>query len=111
MRLAKRTAFRKDEGHYCGYDNPIEPEMWVGGIVDLKSILCLSRRDAALDVLCKPEQLRAFSWSLDPSTKKLTNALSDWLVRFSGVECPDGIVYITEAMASCAFHGKSHSGW
>ena len=51
MRLAARAAFRKGEGHYCGYDNPVVPGMWVGGIVGLKAILGLRRRDAALDVL------------------------------------------------------------
>ena len=47
MRLAARAAFRKGEGHYCGYDNPVVPGMWVGGIVGLKAILGLRRRDAA----------------------------------------------------------------
>ena len=39
MRLAARAAFRKGEGHYCGYGNPVEPGMWAGGIVGLKAIL------------------------------------------------------------------------
>ena len=27
MRLAARAAFRKGEGRYCGYSNPVEPGM------------------------------------------------------------------------------------
>ena len=96
MRLAARAAFRKGEGHYCGYDNPVEPGMWVGGIVGLKAILGRRRRDSALDELQKLERLGFLSWTLDPSTKRLSYTLSDWLVRFSGAECPDGAVYTTE---------------
>lgn len=96
MRLAARAAFRKGEGHYCGHSNPVEPGMWVGGIVGLKAILGIKRRNAALEALRKLEQLGFLSWSLDPSTKRLSYTLSDWLVRFSGAECPDGVVYTTE---------------
>ncbi len=96
MRLAARAAFRKGEGHYCGYDNPVEPGMWVGGIVGLKAILGLRRRDAALNALQQLEQFGFLSWTLDPATKKLSYSLSDWLVRFSGAECPDGAIYTTE---------------
>lgn len=100
MRLAARAAFRKGEGRYCGYDNPVEPGMWVGGIVGLKAILGIRRREAALDALRRLEQLGFLSWMLDPSTKKLSYTLSDWLVRFCGAECPDGAVYTTEG---CGF--------
>ena len=37
MRLASRAAFRKGEGHSCGYSNPAEPGMRVGGIVGFKA--------------------------------------------------------------------------
>ena len=70
--------------------------MWVGGIVGLKSILGIRRRDAALDVLQCLTEFGFLSWSLDPSTKKLGYILSDWLVHFSGAECPVGAVYTTE---------------
>ena len=53
MRLAARAAFRKGEGHYCGYDNPVLPGMWVGGIVGLKSILGIP----TLWQRCKPEMM------------------------------------------------------
>ena len=96
MRLAARAAFRKGEGHYCGYDNPVEPGMWVGGIVGLTAILGVRRRDVALNTMRQLERLGFLSWELDPSTKKLSYSLSDWLVRLSGPECPDGAVYTTE---------------
>ena len=96
MRLAAQAAFRKGEGHYCGYCNPVEPGQWCGGIVGLKAILGVRRRDAALDMMRKLESLGFLSWSLDPTTKKLSYTLSDWLVRFCGAECPDGAVYTTE---------------
>ena len=96
MRLATRAAFRKGEGRYGGYNNPVEPGMWVGGIVGLKAILGVRKRDAALEVLRALEDLGFLSWTLDPSTKKLSYTLSDWLVRFSGAECPDGAVCTTE---------------
>ena len=39
LKLASRAAFRKGTSTYCGYENAVEPGMWVGGIVGLKSIL------------------------------------------------------------------------
>ena len=38
-RLAARAAYRKGVGLYCGFKNPVEPGMWAGGVVGLKSIL------------------------------------------------------------------------
>ena len=70
--------------------------MWVGGIVGLKAILGLKRREAALEVLRALEDLGFLSWTLDPSTKKLSYTLSDWLARFSGAACPDGAACATE---------------
>ena len=32
-RLATRVAFRKGIAHYCGFENPVQPGMWSGGIV------------------------------------------------------------------------------
>nr|MCR5173844.1 hypothetical protein [Oscillospiraceae bacterium] len=58
--------------------------------------LGLRRRDAALNALHQLEQFGFLSWTLDPATKKLSYSLSDWLVRFSGANCPDGAVYTTE---------------
>ena len=33
IRLVTRAAFRKGMAHYCGFENPVEPGMWAGGIV------------------------------------------------------------------------------
>ena len=33
LKLASRAAFRKGISAYCGYENAVEPGMWVGGIV------------------------------------------------------------------------------
>ena len=33
------AAFRKGVASYCGYENAVEPGMWAGGVVGLKSIL------------------------------------------------------------------------
>ena len=31
LKLASRAAFRKGTSTYCGYENAVEPGMWVGG--------------------------------------------------------------------------------
>ena len=33
LKLVSRAAFRKGISAYCGYENAVEPGMWVGGIV------------------------------------------------------------------------------
>ena len=50
-RLAARAAYRKGVGLYCGFENPVEPGMWAGGVVGLKSILGIKSRNAALETL------------------------------------------------------------
>ena len=42
-KLASKAAFRKGYGVYCGFRNPVEPGMWAGDIVGLKSILGVTR--------------------------------------------------------------------
>ena len=49
--LAARAAFRKGIVSYCGHRNPAEPGTWAGGIVGLKSILGVKKREQALDIL------------------------------------------------------------
>ncbi len=44
MKLSSRAAFRKGTASYCGYENPVEPGMWAGGVVGLKSILGVKSR-------------------------------------------------------------------
>ena len=50
-RLAAKAAFRKGRGLYCGHWNQVTPGMWSGGIVGLKSILGVKRRNQALEIM------------------------------------------------------------
>ena len=70
-RLAARAAYRKGVGLYCGFENPVEPGMWAGGVVGLKSILGTKSRKAALEALEQLQKLGYLSYSLDSTTKKL----------------------------------------
>ncbi len=51
-------------------------------------------------------ELGFLSWSLAPSAKKLTYTLSGWFARFSGAECPDGVVYTSEGHGFVCFTGN-----
>ena len=56
MKLASRAAFRKGVAFYCGYENTVEPGMWAGGVVGLKSVLGVRSRTKALEALDKLAQ-------------------------------------------------------
>ena len=71
-RLASRAAFRKGNGLYCGHRNPVVPGMWTGGIVGLKSILGVKRRQQALKIMCELESMGYLTFDLDLRTKKLS---------------------------------------
>ena len=94
-KLAARAAFRKGEALYCGHRNPVEPGMWSGGIVGLKSILRAHSRSEALKTMEELNSLGFISYTLEPKTKKLTYQLVDWVVECSGAECIDRAVYAT----------------
>ncbi len=96
MRLASRAAFRKGVASYCGYENAVEPGMWAGGVVGLKSILGVRSRAKALETLDKLAQLGYLTYELDKETKKLTYQITDWVVKCSGKECSGGAVYTTD---------------
>ena len=83
-RLAARAAYRKGVGLYCGFENPVEPGMWAGGVVGLKSILGTRSRKAALEILERLQVLGYLSYSLDPTTKKLEYTLLDWVCTCTG---------------------------
>lgn len=51
IRLVTRAVFRKGTAHYYGYNNPVLPGMWTGGIVGVKSILGIKRRRKAFEIL------------------------------------------------------------
>lgn len=95
-RLAARAAYRKGVGLYCGFENPVEPGMWAGGVVGLKSILGTRSRKAALETLDRLQRLGFLSYSLDPSTKKLEYTLLDWVAVCSGGACLGQGVYAYE---------------
>ena len=95
-RLAARAAYRKGVGLYCGFENPVEPGMWAGGVVGLKSILGTKSRKAALETLEQLRELGYVSYSLDPSTKKLEYTLLDWVAVCSGEACLGQGIYAYE---------------
>ena len=95
-KLASRAAFRKGNATYCGHINPVTPGMWAGGIVGLKSILGVKSRAAALEVMNKLAACGFVKYHIDPSTRKLTYEINDWVIKCSGAECMEGTVYTTE---------------
>ena len=83
-RLAARAAYRKGVGRYCGFENSVEPGMWAGGVVGLKSILGTRSRKAALETLEQLRELGYLSYSLDSTTKQLEYRLLDWVCTCTG---------------------------
>lgn len=75
LRLASRAAFRKGWSIYCGHQNPVEPGMWAGGIVGIKSITGIRSRQKALT----PVRRGNCSFSLEvpnpPSTPQIIDCL------------------------------------
>ena len=95
LRLAARAAYREGTATYCGYRNAVEPGMWVGGVVGLKSILGVKRRQKALQIMDELQMLGYITYTLEQETKILTYRITDWVIKCSGAECPDGSVYTT----------------
>ena len=96
-RLASRAAFRNGKASYCGHINNVSAGSWVGGIVGLKSILGIKRRQKALEVMDCLEELEYISYSLDEKTKKLTYRVTDWVTNCSGEPCMGReAIYATE---------------
>ena len=94
-RLAARAAFRKGVASYCGYENPVEPGMWSGGVVGLKSILGVKKRERALEILEQLSSHGYLSYELNSETKQLTYRITDWEMDHCGSECESGNVYTT----------------
>ena len=95
-KLASHAAFRQGNGYYCGHSNPVTPGMWAGGIVGLKSILGVRRRSEALQIMQELQELGYISFKLNPTTKKLTYEITDWVVKHCGKPCTKGAVYATD---------------
>ena len=96
LKLVSRAVFRKGASTYCGYENAVEPGMWVGGIVGLKSILDVRNREKALQIMEELQKLGYITYTLEPGTKILTYRITDWVLKCSGAECCDGVVYTTD---------------
>ena len=94
-RLAARAAFRKGVASYCGHENPVTPGMWSGGVVGLKSILGVKKRDRALEILDQLAEFGYLSYELNPETRQLTYQITDWEPEHCGSECESGTVYTT----------------
>lgn len=96
LRLAARAAFRTGYATYCGYRNAVQAGSWVGEIIGLKSILGIRDKRKALAVLDALCNMGYITYTLDPTTKKLTYTILDWVSECSGAVCMQGTVYITE---------------
>ena len=94
-RLAARAAFRKGVASYCGHENPVEPGMWSGGVVGLKSILGVKKRERALEILEQLSSHGYLSYELNPETKQLSYRITDWEMDHCGSECESRNVYTT----------------
>ena len=79
-RLASKAAFRKGKGFYCGHWNQVTPGMWSGGIVGLKSILGVKRRNQALQIM--PEAVSGMPsvvkppWTVSPSRRMVRPSMT-----------------------------------
>lgn len=94
-RLAARAAFRKGVASYCGHENPVTPGMWSGGVVGLKSILGVKKRERALEILEQLAEFGYLTYELNPETRQLTYQITDWEPEHCGSECESGNVYTT----------------
>ena len=96
-RLASRAAFRNGQASYYKYVNQVTIGSWVGGIVGLKSILGVKKRNRALELMDELARLGYIDYELDPKTKKLTYQIKDWVVQCSGEPCMGAeAVYATQ---------------
>lgn len=73
-RLASRAAFRSGKATYCGYINEVTVGTWAGGIVGLKSIMGMKRRQQALEMMDRLADLSYIGYTLDPKSKKHTRS-------------------------------------
>ena len=93
IKLATRVAFREGIAHYCGFENPVRPGMWSGGIVGVKSILGVKSRRKAFEILDALQGLGYLTYYLDRKTKQLTYQITDWVKKYCGAPCTSGAVY------------------
>ena len=94
-KLASRVAFRKGNAIYCGHINEVEVGEWVGGMIGLKSILGVSSKQKALEIMEKLSELGYIEYELDGDTRKLRYKILDYVFECSGAECENDNVYAT----------------
>ncbi len=94
-KLASRVAFRKGKAFYCGHVNEVEVGEWIGGMIGLKSILGVSNKQKALDIMNKLSELGYIEYELESDTKKLKYKILDYVFECSGTESEDDNVYAT----------------
>ncbi len=92
-KLASHAAFRKGEALYCGYTNELVPGMWSGGMVGLKRILGIKKREAAVSIMNELSSLGYITYSIDEKTKHLVYQINDWVLKCQGEECLGKTVY------------------
>ena len=96
-KLASKAAFRNGQAKYCGYVNEVTVGTWSGGVVGLKSILGVKSRQRALEIMGNLAALGYVEYTLEPSTKKLTYCVKDFVVKCSGEPCTgSSVVYATD---------------
>ena len=94
-KLASRVAFRKGKAFYCGHINEVEVGEWVGGMMGLKSILGISNKQKALEVMEKLSELGYIEYELEVDTKRVRYKILDYVFECSGAECENDNVYAT----------------
>ena len=62
----------------------------------LKSILDVRNREKALQIMEELQKLGYVTYTLEPGTKILSYRITDWVLKCSGAECCDGVVYTTD---------------
>ena len=110
-KLASRAAFRKGQARYCGHTNHVNPGMWSGGVVGLKSILGVKSRAEALKIMDTLQELGYITYTLDMATKKLEYVMLDWVLQCCGTECMEGSVYATEGYGFLCYPAVFRSVW
>ena len=95
-KLASRAAFRKGYAEYCCHRNLVEPGMWTGGVVGLKSILQTERRTDALQAMDRLADLDLIRYEIRLKSKKLTYSITDWVAGCSGAVCVAGATCTTD---------------
>ena len=95
-KLASRAAFREGYASYCGHCNAVSAGSWVGGVVGLKRILGVKSRTQALKTLDTLTAVGLLAYERDPTTKKLTYQIKDWVVQRTEKANLNETVYTTD---------------